>query len=282
MNNLAKQIAAIASLLPEEEALTEESAKAISDALEAADKAETSEDLQKALDQLAEAVKDMEFKPSGFDDVKDGDWFAPAVDFAVGMDLMVGTGNNKFEPYSDMTRAMVVTVLHRMAGEPKPAKEAPFTDLKENWYKDAVAWACEAGITVGTGEGKFSPDDPVSREQMATFLARFLWGIFGEEPMAEELRGTLARSFYSDAGAISGYAVSPVFACTVNQIMQGDKAEEGQLTTFRPKGTMNRAECAQVLLNVYCAALDSVLPADDAPAENTASPAAVLNFRPAA
>ena len=189
---------------------------------------------------------------------------------------MNGVGENMFAPYNDMTRAMVVTVLYRFAGEPDvTGLECPFKDLKEDWYKDAVVWAYYMGVTTGKTQTEFYPYDPVTREQMAAFIARFLFGPEqSEEGMIEELRGTIARAYYSDAASIDKYAVEPVLTCSVNQIMRGDKAAVGQkLTIFRPLDTMNRAECAQVLKNVYDFALDSVLPkADTAPA--ALSPAA--------
>ena len=123
-------------------------------------------------------------------------------------------------------------------------------------------------ITTGTSHTEFSPDAPVTREQMATFVSRFMFGPDGSsENVIEELRGTLAREFYLDAKDIHSYAVEHVFACTVNQIMRGDEAPDGGTTTFRPLDTMNRAECAQVLKNMYDFVLYAVLPeADAAPA----------------
>ena len=271
-----QQIRDLARMLPGDDALTEASAKAVNDALEAARKAEDVDALKAALDDLAKAAEALEFKPNTFKDVKDDDWFKPAVDFAEAAGLMNGVGENMFAPYNDMTRAMVVTVLYRFAGEPDvTGLECPFKDLKEDWYKDAVVWAYYMGVTTGKTQTEFYPYDPVTREQMAAFIARFLFGPEqSEEGMIEELRGTLARAYYSDAASIDKYAVEPVLTCSVNQIMRGDKAAEGQkLTIFRPLDTMNRAECAQVLKNVYDFALDSVLPkADTAPA--ALSPAA--------
>ena len=262
-----EQIRDLARVLPDGSALTEKSAKAVSVALEAAWKAEDVEALQAALDDLVKAAEALEFKPNTFDDVKDDAWYKDAVDFAAAADLMNGVGNNKFDPSAKMTRGMVVTVLYRMAGEPSvEGIECPFKDLKQDWYKDAVTWAAYNSITTGVTDDTFCPEDPVTREQMATFLSRFLF-VEGEEDLSAEIRSTLAKTYYSDADAISTYAVTHVGACTVNGIMKGDKAAEGKLATFRPKDTMTRAECAQVLKNVYDFVLDSVLPeADSAPA----------------
>ena len=257
---LREQILAISDFIVPR-ALTPTSAKLVTDALGAALEADGEEALQAALDGLVAAVKDMKFLPNTFDDVKADDWFKPAVDFTQSMGFMDGVGNDLFAPKNYMTRGMVATVLYRFAGEPSvEGLECKFTDLKADWYKDAVIWAANEGITTGKTETTFAPEDPVTREQMATFLSRFLNPTEGEEGMIEELRGTLARVYYNDAAQIDDYAVEHIFFCTMNQIMNGDAAPEGQLTTFRPLGTMNRAECAQVLMNVYNALLDSVLP----------------------
>ena len=257
---LREQILAISDFIVPR-ALTPTSAKLVTDALGAALEADGEEALQAALDGLVAAVKEMKFLPNTFDDVKADDWFKPAVDFTQSMGFMDGVGNDLFAPKNYMTRGMVATVLYRFAGEPSvEGLECKFTDLKADWYKDAVIWAANEGITTGKTETTFAPEDPVTREQMATFLSRFLNPTEGEEGMIEELRGTLARVYYNDAAQIDDYAVEHIFFCTMNQIMNGDAAPEGQLTTFRPLGTMNRAECAQVLMNVYNALLDSVLP----------------------
>jgi len=274
---LLRQINDLYGALPADEALTEACAKAINDAMAAADKAEDAAGLKAALDDLVKAAKALEFKPNTFKDVKDGDWFKPAVDFAQSMGLMDGVGYEMFAPKNYMTRAMVVTVLYRFAGSPDvTGLECPFTDLTQDWYKNAVVWASYMNITTGKTDKGFFPDDPVTREQMATFISRFLF-VQGEEDLTEELRNLLATTYYSDAAAIDDYAVQHVANCTVHSIMLGDKAAEGQkLTTFRPLDTMNRAECAQVLLNMYKELVNFVLPLEGT--DNSAP----LSFRPAA
>ena len=267
--DLLMMVNLVKSVLPDVKALDDASAKALADATDAANAAKTVADMQKAYDDLVAAARKMTFKDNTFKDVKADDWFKPAVDFAQAVGLMDGVGNDLFAPKSDMTRAMVVTVLYRYAGSPDvTGLDCPFKDLTQDWYKDAVTWASYMSITTGTSDHEFSPNAPVTREQMATFVSRFMFGSEGgSENVIEELRGTLAREFYLDTKDIHNYAVEHVFACTVNAIMRGDEAPDGGTTTFRPLDTMNRAECAQVLKNVYDFVLDSVLPkADAAPA----------------
>ena len=89
--------------------------------------------------------------------------------------LFTGTSATTFAPYDTMTRAMMVTVLYRMAGEPDVAVTSTgFTDLDaDRYYYNAVLWAVEKGITMGTDATHFAPNDPVTREQMVTFLYRY-------------------------------------------------------------------------------------------------------------
>lgn len=110
-------------------------------------------------------------KPSGFADVKDGAWYAKAVAWAVENGITNGTDLG-FEPDRICTRAEIVTFLHRANNKPAPAAAASFTDLTQDWYKDAVAWAVENGITKGVGGNRFAPNDTCTRGQAAAFMYR--------------------------------------------------------------------------------------------------------------
>ena len=108
-----------------------------------------------------------------YNDVTAGDWFTSDVIYVTLTGLMNGTGDG-FSPNNNINRAQLVTVLYRMAGEPEVTGENPFTDVPDGqWYTDAVLWAAENGITDGTSETTFSPNNPLTREQMATFFYRF-------------------------------------------------------------------------------------------------------------
>ena len=247
-------------VLLDKDSLSEASAKAIEDAVKAYEDAESNEDKLAAAEQIKEALRGIDFAPNSFDDVPDDAWYTPAVNYVEAAGLMKGIAPNTFDPAGKMTRAMVVTVLYRMAGEPSvEGKTCDFTDLKQDWYKNAVIWAASEGITNGKTATTFCPDDPVTREQMATFISRYMFAD-GEEDMTEEIRSYLA-TVYQDASAISDYAVNAVSNCTVNDIMRGDKAAEGALANFRPKDTMTRAECAQVLYNIFRVGLNNMFPA---------------------
>lgn len=110
-------------------------------------------------------------KPSGFADVKEDAWYAKAVAWAVENGITNGTDLG-FEPDRVCTRAEIVTFLHRANNKPAPAAAASFTDLTQDWYKDAVAWAVENGITKGVGDNRFAPNDTCTRGQAAAFMYR--------------------------------------------------------------------------------------------------------------
>ncbi len=181
-------------------------------------------DVQEAYDWLASQL--------GFEDVKAGDWFADEVETVVSEGLMNGVGDNKFEPYGTASRAMIVTVLYRLAGSPAVETEAQFTDLTADWYKDAVAWAVANGITKGTSETTFEPDKAVTRQELATFLYRFA----GEKAAQADL------SKYADADQIAAWALEAMAWANAEGIITG-KSD----TTLAPAATSNRAELATIL-----------------------------------
>ncbi len=108
-----------------------------------------------------------------FTDVFAADPYYDAVQRCFRDGIFKGVSESVFSPAGDMNRAMFVTVLYRMAGSPAAAGSSPFTDLTEDWYRDAVCWAVAQGITKGTSDTTFSPNLPVTREQTAVFLFRF-------------------------------------------------------------------------------------------------------------
>ena len=111
---------------------------------------------------------------SGFSDVPAGAYYAKAVAWAAEQGIAAGVGGGKFDPHAPCTRAQAVTLLHRAAGAPDTEADAPFADVPTTaYYKEAVAWATEAGITTGVGDGKFAPDATCTRAQIVTMLYRY-------------------------------------------------------------------------------------------------------------
>ena len=166
-------------------------------------------------------------KPSGFADVKEDAWYAKAVAWAVENGITNGTDLG-FEPDRVCTRAEIVTFLHRANNKPAPAAAASFTDLTQDWYKDAVAWAVENGITKGVGGNRFAPNDTCTRAQAVTFLHRYM-----DTPKADQAHGftdvTNTGAFYYDAvmwaadnGVTLGFAdgsFRPGAVCTRGEIV---------------------------------------------------------------
>ena len=105
-----------------------------------------------------------------FTDVKDTDWFASNVQYVYDNGLMNGTTTTTFEPESNLTRAQTAMVLWRIAGQPAPTAKAPFTDLVDAWYRDAIAWAAEQKVVNGRGDGTFDPNGNVTVAEAAKMV----------------------------------------------------------------------------------------------------------------
>ncbi len=141
---------------------------------------------------------------SPFKDVKPSDWFYEAVQYAYENDLMSGTGEEKFSPDEVATRGMLVTMLYKMDGSPG-ASDSTFTDVpSDEWYAEPVAWASENGIVSGYGNGKFGPNDPISREQIATILYQYA------QYKEYDLNAVGDVFAYSDGDKTSRYAITPL------------------------------------------------------------------------
>ena len=169
---------------------------------------------------------------TGFSDVDAGAWYAGAVMYCNGHDLMTGTGNGRFDPGSTMTRAQFAMVLHRLKGTPAVTGTDAFTDTADGaWYSDAVLWVSQQGLIGGYGGGLFGPNDPVNREQIAAILWRYEGC-----PKAEQSAG------FADGDAISSYAADAVDWAKANGIING---RTGNL--FAPKASATRAEVATML-----------------------------------
>ena len=199
------------------------------------------------------------FPANGFSDVSRSAWYAEAVDFVKASGLMNGVGDNRFDPNGTVTRAMVITVLYRLADEPSVKGQSnPFRDVPNGadcWYRNAAIWAVKNGVTNGDGSANvFSPNKAITREQMASMIVRFLLSQAeldaASARMIQMLDAKTAASMlkqeFRDASAISSWAAVNVLICKMSGIMNGDSGG-----TFRPQATLSRAECAQTFLNLY-------------------------------
>jgi len=178
-----------------------------------------------------------------FTDVKKSSWFKAAVNHVIANGLMNGTSKDKFEPNSPMNRAMLVTVLWRMEGCPKPDAKTPFTDLKQSWYKDAVAWAYSREIVNGTTDTTFSPTKSITREQMAAILYRY--SSFKKYNVSRQ-SDVLA---YPDGLKISPYAITSMAWANGSELIKGTPS--GNTNILNPRGKATRAEVATILMRYF-------------------------------
>ena len=188
---------------------------------------------------LKKKQKDIKSKPdieweNPFGDVKKKDWFYFSVKFAYDFGLMKGTTEMEFSPDSFVTRAMFVMIIYRMEKEPQ-ASGSVFVDVEIGGYYDrAVAWANANGIVSGVSKDRFAPNDPITREQMATILYRYA----DFKGYDIESNGNTA---YSDSDSISGYARNAVSWAAANLLMKGN--DDG---SFLPNANTTRAQAAAV------------------------------------
>lgn len=158
-----------------------------------------------------------------FTDVPQSHWANEAVGYVYENDLMNGVSATMFQPGGSLTRAMFVTILGRMAGAEEESGESGFADVPAGrWYSAYVAWAAGEGIVDGTGNGCFSPNSPVTREQMATMIARYVDS--ADLPLPET--GDPAAPF-TDRNAVSDWAEAGVELMRQTGILAG--YEDGHL-----------------------------------------------------
>ncbi len=151
--------------------------------------------------------------------------------------------NGQYRPDDSMTRAELVTILWRAEGEPTPKGKASFSDLTQDWYKKAVAWAEENKIVNGVGSGKFDPNGKVSREQLATILYRLAGGVSG----LEKLFTSVYDEYLADEETISSYAKGAIYWCIFNEVYCGvASAEVGD--TVSPKADATRGQIAVMMI----------------------------------
>lgn len=168
-------------------------------------------------------------------DVPATSWAANAVAFVTSHELMKGTGNGAFEPAALMTRGMLATVLHNLANNAAASGSVSFSDVADDaWYAEAVAWAATEQVITGYPDGRFGPNDPITREQLAVMLYRY----------AGSPAVSVGGLNFVDAGKVSGYAQQAIAWAVANGIINGKG--NGVLD---PQGTATRAEVAQMLLN---------------------------------
>ena len=177
---------------------------------------------------------------SVFRDVMGSDWFFAAVDFVYENGLFAGMTHDSFEPGTMMSRAMFVTVLHRLDGLPEYGAGRVFYDVRDpaQYYYDAVMWASENGIVTGYDDRTFLPDRNVSREQMAVFMHRYTAYRDGDLSAS----GAAFEAF-PDVRQVSGYAADALRWAVSKEVIRGS---DGRLMPLEPA---TRAQVAQIFFN---------------------------------
>lgn len=173
-----------------------------------------------------------------FIDVAGGAWYADAVQYMLDNGMMNGTTATTFSPDETTTRAMIVTILHRLENEPS-AEASGFTDVAAgSYYADAVNWAAANGIVNGVSETSFAPDDAITREQMAAILYRY-----AQFKGYDTTVGGMSLSEYADASQISAYATTAMQWANAEGLITGVTN-----TTLSPQGSATRAQVATILM----------------------------------
>ena len=186
-----------------------------------------------------------------FSDVVPGSWYEQGVLYVYEKGIMVGTSKTEFSPNADTTRAMIVTILYRLEGSPDIESTDSFTDVPaDEWYSDAVSWAAQEGIVNGYGNGKFGPQDSITRQQLAAILYRYT-----------VYKGASASangwaSSYPDVGSISAWAVAAMQWAVRAEYITGSVVN-GQVFLL-PEASASRAQIATILMRYLNSDKDTI------------------------
>ena len=176
---------------------------------------------------------------SDFTDVPPVKWYAPYVDVVAEKGLMSGMTETTFAPEGKVTRAQVVQTLYALAGKPDVTADGQFSDLTAKWYQDSVNWAGVLGVASGYADGSFKPNNPVKRQEIATFFKAY-----AEKIEKKDTSNVADLSGYSDVSKVSNYAKTPIAWAVKSGLM--DSAVSGK-KVLDPQGVVTRAQLATIL-----------------------------------
>ena len=183
------------------------------------------------------AVQQPSTGSTNFSDVPANQWYASAVSYVTQRGLFSGVSETQFAPSQSMTRGMLVSVLYRFNGTSHTGS-SPFADVSSNaWYGNAVSWAYANNLVSGVSDTSFAPNTPITREQAAVMLARYL-----------KFSGVALESGtpdFQDTASISGYAKESVGAMQKAGLLSGDNGGN-----FRPDAQITRAEIASIFMRL--------------------------------
>lgn len=184
-----------------------------------------------------------------YTDAKTTDWYHDGVHFCLENGLMMGYGDNIFQPNAPTTRSMLIVMLWRLNGSPVVNYALDFADVKEGaWYTEAVRWAKSEGVAGGYGNGKFGPNDTLTREQMVAMLYRYAQ-YKGYDVSVGEDTNILS---YGDATTVAEYAIPAMQWACGSGVVGGTAAADGSGLILDPKGSTTRVQMATMVMR-FCA-----------------------------
>ena len=192
-------------------------------------------------EKLESDEENIENPNANFKDVLEDAWYKDAVNYVVAKNIMVGTSEEFFSPELSTNRAMIVTMLYRLEGEPNIVTKQVYSDVNRGeWYAKAVSWASKNDIVSGYGDGKFGPTNTVTREQLATILYRYA----DYKGYKLDVHGNLAQ--FSDKGNINDWAYQAMDWAHAYGLING--TGQGIIT---PQGIATRAQVASIFMR-FC------------------------------
>lgn len=193
-----------------------------------------------------ETIAQLSCPSAGFTDVPGANnWAHAGIDYCVSNGLMYGVGGSRFAPQTATTRAQIVQILYSLSGSPSVSGAAPFTDLTQDWYKNAVLWAYQTGVVSGMSATTFAPNVPVTREQIAVILMGYAQKVLG----VSRTWTPADLSRYPDASRVSAWAHNAL-ADTVSLGLISGTLRGGQ-AYLDPQGSATREQVATILMQ-FC------------------------------
>lgn len=178
--------------------------------------------------------------PDGFVDLDPNAWYAQAAAYTLEHGILSGTGPDTFSPEDTLTRAMAVQMVYAMDGKPNMGSHTYGDVSHDAWYDDAVAWAASKNIMYGYQEGRFFPDDPITREQLSLILFNYAKLYHYNTLVRSDL------SSFADGDTTSDWAKTSMSWAVASGLMSG---REGNMLS--PRSSASRAEIAQIMTN-FC------------------------------
>ena len=181
-----------------------------------------------------------------FSDMPDPSWWSHAgLDYCVEHGILSGVGDGRIDPSGLTTRAQFVQMLYSIEGKPKVSGALPFTDLPEGWYRDAILWAYQTGVTSGTSDTTFGPYDPVTRAQVATFLMKYAKTVCNIKPTWTPAD----LSKYPDVNKVPGWALGAMQDAVALRLISGNEIKG--VVYLDPNGNAPREQVATILMQ-FC------------------------------